>query len=342
MRAYLVALVLAFLFSSPSAYLLSLKATVSQGTLAVGTNVSVMTGGVELYSAKAGTDGYARFNVSEGSYFIILRRYPYPTQVVLQQVGSDVDRTLSINPVISYSNLFGQVNGPSSFDGTTVSVHSGSTLVKKASADRNGFYMVSFLPEGTYEVTVESPGFEAKKTQLSLPLSQFVQHDAELEAPKPPQVPQYSFSSPSQAEQSSLIEVTLFLGGKPVEGETISASTPSGAVQLRTDSGGKARLNAAEPGAYSFSYANLTTRTLVPSKVQPKPPESAPPEQPPAQPAAQQGGEQGYSVFIIAAAALGMVLVALAVLAFIFKIALGKSSRHKKHEHEHSHEHRKK
>jgi hypothetical protein len=153
-----------------------------------------MTGGVELYSAKAGLDGYARFNVTDGSYFVILRRYPYPTQVLLQSVSSDVDRTFTINLVMSYSGLFGQITGPDSFEGATVSVYSGSTLVKKASVDKNGFYLMAFIPEGNYDLIVNSPGFAEKKERRSLVISEYLQFDAKLEQEAPVAKPLFTGS----------------------------------------------------------------------------------------------------------------------------------------------------
>ncbi|MEM2137575.1 MAG: hypothetical protein QW568_00620 [Candidatus Anstonellaceae archaeon] len=333
MRASVLILLLAVLASSASAYELAIKATISQGTLAVGTNVSVMTGGVELYSQKAGTDGYARFNVTEGSYFVILRRYPYPTQVLLQTVESDVDRTFTINPVMSYSGLFGQITGPGSFEGTTVSVYSGSTLVKKASTDKNGFYSMAFIPEGNYDILVESPGFSQKKERRSLAVSEYVQFDARLEQEAPVAKPQYSLAVPSSAEQASVITATLMLGGQPVSGQIVYVSTPSGEVQIKTDESGVAKLNAAAPGTYSFRFSNLTASTVVPSKVAPKP-KAEPPVQPPAQEPQQPQPAQDYSAALIAFAAIAVAIGALLGAALLFKALTGK---HGKPKHGHSH-----
>jgi len=328
MRAFVLILLLALFASSVSAYELAVKATISQGTLAVGTNVSVMTGGVELYSQKAGTDGYARFNVTEGSYFVILRRYPYPTQVLLQSVESDVDRTFTINPVMSYSGLFGQIIGPGSFEGTAVSVYSGSTLVKKASTDKNGFYsMALFIPEGNYDIIMDSPGFAQKKERRSLVVSEYMQFDARLEQDSPIAKPQYSLAAPSSAEQSSVIAATVMLGGQPVAGQTVYVSTPSGEVQVKTDESGIARINAAGPGTYSFKFSNLTATTVVPSKVAPKPKEE-PPEQPlSSEP--QPPPVQDYSVLLIAFAAIVTAMGALLGAALLFKALAGKHGKPK-------------
>jgi hypothetical protein len=337
MRAFVLILLLALAASSLSAYELAIKATVSQGTLAVGTNISVMTGGVELYSAKAGLDGYARFNVTEGSYFVILRRYPYPTQVLLQSVESDVDRTFTINPVMSYSGLFGQITGPESFEGTMVSAYSGSTLVKKASTDKNGFYSMAFIPEGNYDLVVGSPGFAEKKERRSLAVSEYVQFDAKLEQEAPVAKPQYSISAPSSAEQSSVISVTVMLGGQPVSGQTVYVSTPSGEVQAKTDESGIARVNAAEPGAYAFRFSNLTASTVVPSKAKPTPKEE-PPAAPPSQAPEQPPPAQDYSVLLIAFAAIAIAIGTLLGAALLFKALTGK---HGKPKHAHGYHHKK-
>jgi len=71
------------------AYTLSIKVTVTQDTLSVGSNVSLETQGVEIASGRTGNDGTVNFSVSNGSYFAILKSTIYPKQVTLLEVNGD-------------------------------------------------------------------------------------------------------------------------------------------------------------------------------------------------------------------------------------------------------------
>jgi len=51
--------------------------TVSQGTLAVGTNITIVKDGTILYNAKADGNGFASFSLDAGSYFVYLDRGGY-------------------------------------------------------------------------------------------------------------------------------------------------------------------------------------------------------------------------------------------------------------------------
>ncbi len=341
-------MILLAIFASPIfAYQLAVKVTVSQGTLAVGTNVSLMTNGVEIYSQKAGPDGIATFQVEQGSYFVILRRYPYPTLVQLQRVDSDTQAQFTMRQVISYSNLYGQVSGPSSFAESYVTAYDQHGIIaKKTYLDKNGFYLLSFLPEGNYNVTVDSPGFQQASQQMFLPNSEFVMFNTKLSPiGVQPELPP-ALSSPSQVQQYSAIEVRLAKGSQGMANQTILAKTPAGTVEIVTGQDGIARINAAQAGRYEFSFGSASSSTYVAAKVPEN--QSAPPAQPPAQPTSQQqGGNQ--SVLFAAAALVVVVLLGLSAVAIALKLAFSAKKRrghsresHERHGAHHEHAHHKK
>lgn len=329
MKAALLAILLALFLPLVSAYQLGVSVSVSEGTAGVGTNVSLVTGGVVLSEKKAGLDGKAKFDVNSGSYFVLLRRYSYPLHVSLVEVGGDLNISLSMRQLISYASAYGQISGPSDFSNASVVAYSGGEVAKRVAVDRHGSYMLSYLPEGNYDLAFESPGFEAKRLQVFLPLSDFVEVNAELTKPLPAQEPATVLAAPGQAQQFSAIEAALTKGGLPLAGVLVAASTPSGSVSLTTDASGKVRINAALPGSYTFTYGNLSATSIVAAKEAAKPkeePKNATPAAPQGNQSQQPSPEAQTGGMVLPALALlgGFVLVVLVILlAFGAKIFLG-------------------
>lgn len=248
-----------------AAYTLSLKITVSQDTIAPGTNITIVKEGVELAKSKADSKGLANFSLLPGSYFVILERGGYSRHVNLIDVGKDTSLTLVMRNLISYANAYGTISGPSDFSNTSVSAVAGGKVVKRAQADRNGYYLLQYLPEGTYELKFESPGFETKSMQAFLQQSQFFEANVDL-AGQPQSnesAAQATLLVPSVVKLRSLIEVWLLDGDRPLAGKIISVETPGGEIKIETDAAGKARVNAATPGKYTFSYGGLKASTVI-------------------------------------------------------------------------------
>ncbi|MCX8194717.1 MAG: carboxypeptidase-like regulatory domain-containing protein [Candidatus Micrarchaeota archaeon] len=244
---------------------LAVKVTVAQETLAVGTNVSVISGGVELYNAKADRKGMAYFNLTDGSYFIKLERYSYPKHVALVEVKGDTDVTLTMRQKISYATIYGQVFGKDGFSDVEVRVYSGDKIAARAIPNKDGYFVVSFLAPRDYVVSVSAPGYEEVKREVTLNLGDFVQVNADLKASPPKAEPQLSIVAPDQAPLKSLIEIAVVKGETPVAGQRVVVKTPSGELSVDTDAQGKARVNAAESGEYVFVVGNLTQSVLVPA-----------------------------------------------------------------------------
>lgn len=322
-RSPLIFLLLSLSAMLASAYQLSIKVTVTEDTLAVGSNVSLVTDGVEIAAGRTGDDGIVKFNVSNGSYFALLKSTLYPLQVSLVRVAGDTSVVLTKRQLISYATAYGQIAGPSDFSDASVAAFRNNLVEKRVSPDENGYYMMSFLPDGAYDMKFEAPGYGTATKREYLSLGGFTEVNAKLEKMRPPPEPATELSAPQIAPLSSLIEVALTKGGAPLAGETIIAETPAGKFELVTDPQGKAAVNAAQSGLYRFTFGALSAMTSVPPGEKengqpspaPSPTPSPSPAQPPAPAPAQQEPSQKSAFF--AAAALFFLLLFVGLLALL-------------------------
>ncbi len=325
MRAASLLVFLSLLASTLGASSLAVQVTVSEGTLAVGTNVTLVSGGVVFAEKKAGLDGYARFSVSDGSYFVQLRRYPYPLHVSLVEVKGDTSITLTMRQLISYANAYGQIFGPSDFSNVTVTAYSNGLIAKRISANGQGFYAISYLPEGNYELEFSAPGYSKLRKEAFLPAADFIDISPTLQKTEAAPTPEISIAAPARAEQFSVIEVSLMNGASFLSGQSIAVATPSGNLTVTTGSDGKARINVAVAGTYKFTYGNLAAITAVAGKPPTKQPEPnpGPVEQPIAPPEKGQQHGQGMDaavvVMLLFFAAIGLVAISIVALRYMRK-----------------------
>ncbi|MEM4633536.1 MAG: carboxypeptidase-like regulatory domain-containing protein [Candidatus Anstonellaceae archaeon] len=313
-----------FLFlivSSLYAGQLNLQVTVSQGTFAVGTNVTLVSGGVEVESKKADQYGNVSFNVSDGSYFVLLRRYPYPLHVSLIEVVGNTTIPLTMRLPVSYASAYGQIYGPANFSEASVAAYSQGEIVRRIRTNKDGFYMLSFLPQGSYQIVFSSPGYQEKKVDVFLPEAEPVYLEARLDKIVPVLEPAEEIKVPRLARQFSEIEISIFKGENPVFGELIEVQTPAGEINISTGEDGKARINAAEAGEYLFKWRNQTFATIVepfeaPNSPQPKQEEPETPVLPDENLLAEKSGKENQSDILVVLAA---VLLAVAFsIAFLF------------------------
>ena len=365
-----VLLVLLVMASSQlSAYGLTVAVTIADGTLAVGTNVSLERGGVQVANAIADASGTANFNVTAGSYFVQLSRYSFPAFVSLVDVEKDTSVAYTIWQGMTYSNSYGQIFGPSDFSNSSVTVYSGNQTVKRVThskngyPDNNGYFLIQFLPEGNYRLVFDVHGYQEAEEDVFLPNAQFVEANPNLVPAVQQAPPQPVLSAPASVQQYSVIVASLSEGGGPMAGQNVSVQTPAGALSLTTASDGTVSVNAAEPGQYAFSYGNLTASTSVQGNQAQAPPQqpSQPEQQPSQNSSSQQSAQQppGQASSILPFLAVGglalLVIIAAAALFFIVsRYGKGKGEAgghgahpseahghfHEGHEHHHaSHQH---
>ncbi|MCX6772254.1 MAG: carboxypeptidase-like regulatory domain-containing protein [Candidatus Micrarchaeota archaeon] len=333
------------LFAASFAYQLSIKVTVTQDTLSVGSNVSLETSGVEIAAGRTGDDGIVKFNVSNGSYFAILKSTLYPKQVTLIEVNGDTAVTLTKRQQISYATAYGQIIGPTDFSNATISAMQNNRVQKKVTSDSNGYYVLSLygLPDGAYDIVFEAPGYDKISSHEYLPLSEFVEVNAKMSATAVPVELEPVLFAPAQVQQSSFVEISLTKGGSPLVGEIVAVDTPAGKINLPpTDSSGKAGINAAQSGLYVFTYGKLSSSTAVLPKQAPAPvpaPTPVPTVTPqlPVPAPSQQPNEQGGSV-ILAGATLFFILLLVGLLILIVWVkAIAPALAKKKHAHHETH-----
>ena len=322
MNIYAKALLLLSLCLSLSfASTLEVKVTVSEGTVAIGTNVSILKDGVELAMQKADAEGKASFSLQDGGYFVLLRRGGYPLHVSLVELNGNTSIALSMRQQISYANVYGQLSGPPPFSNYSITAFSGGEVVKRAQANSQGLYFISFLPEGQYELVFESPGYQPVRKQEFLPSSDFVEANAKLVpiAVEPEQ--SAGLFAPLQVQQYSTIVLSLKNGTTPLPGRQISVNTPSGALTLSTDSSGEAKVNAAEPGTYEFAFGDLTASTEVNAASAPLPTPPMVPNQtataPPEVPIAPPSDAGGSNQWVAAGVALAIFALAAGIAVFL-------------------------
>jgi len=329
------------------ASMLNVKVVVNQDTASVGAVVSLMTDGVIFTTIRTNGQGIASFNVSDGGYFIVVNKsIIYPEYILLKDVRGDENITVVRRQQVNYANAYGQVSAPTSFPNASVTAYSNGQVAKRTAVSANGLYMLSFLPEGAYELRFESPGFETKDVQAFLPTGEFTQFNAVLSPPKPPAEPQVIIVSPVQVSRFKLVEIVLTADGKPLSGKEISVVTPSGKLIAITDSEGTARVNAAEVGVYTFSYGNHSASTAVSVEEGAKANASEPPKAnasvaPPAQIPQDSGQsappQQGAGNSILSAIAVLSISALIAAVAILVAAKLFYFDRKKKDGGAHAH-----
>jgi hypothetical protein len=320
---------LALLSAQAIAYDVAIKVTVSQGTLAVGTNVTIVKDGVALYNAKAGADGVASFQLDPGSYFILLDRGGYPRYVSILEVSGKTNVTRTMSQGMSFSAVYGQVAGVSDFSGVSIGAFMDGKIVDRVSPNKDGYYLMLPLQAGNYEFEFTASGYAEKKAALALSTAVFSELNAVLEKPAPAQPEQPKLIAPDAAEQKTVIEVLLARGSLPMAGEKITVQTPSGTIEATTGEDGKARVNAVQAGTYRFSYGSLAAATKVAGAALPSPePQVVNPEQ---QPQPVQAAPQDNGGHLAAFAVFGVLGLMAFVAAAIFLAARAGKKHHKKH-----------
>ena len=345
----LPALLLFALFAASAyAYQVGIKVTVAQDTLAVGTNVTIVKDGVLLYNARAGADGTVSFDLDAGSYFVYLDRGGYSRHVNLLEVSGVQNVTYTMRQTISYAGAYGQVTGPADFSNASVTAFSNGNVVKRVSPNKDGYYFMSFLPEGDYNVIFTAQGFIDATVPAQLAISQFSEVDAKLGKTPAVVAPTEAISAPPNAQKGSVIDVLVTIGGSPFAAQAVSVSTPGGVVSATTGTDGKAHVNAAMPGKYVFTFGNLTATTVVAGAANSTPPQ---PVQNTTEPPAPQASEPQQPVNPgVAAGVVALVLVCIILVlgAVIFVAARMRKAGPKAppagehHGAKHTHQHKKK
>jgi hypothetical protein len=172
--------------------------------------------------------------------------------------------------------------------------------------------------------------------QVFIPQSQFLEENVGLapESGSAASPQQLSLLVPSTVKLHSLIEVWLLDGDSPIAGKAITVETPGGEIKIQTGEDGKARVNAATPGKYTFIYGDAKASTTISGSIgasqgnaTPGPSQSSGASLPQAgaSPNESSSQPQSQSAPILALAGLGVAALALliAILWAAAKLARG-------------------
>jgi len=331
-RFFAAFLVLALFVASASAYDVGIKVTVSQGTLAVGTNVTVVKDGVRLYDGKADAFGTVQFPLDAGTYFVLLDRGGYTRHVNLLEVAKSENITYTMRQLISYASVYGQMTGPDDFSSASIGAYSNGNIVKRVPPNKDGYYIMSFLPDGEYELSYAADGFVEKRLLRSLSQPEFKEVNVELLKILPPVQESPIVMAPGIAQRQSIIEVSVVRGGVPMAGEKLSVETPAGNIEVVTGEDGIAHVNAVKAGEYRFFYGNMSAVTIVPgeNETAAELPSEEEPQQEPAQPAKPEGNEM--AVGLVVAGIVGLIAAIAAILFAISRMAGKKGKQEPKPE----------
>ena len=339
MKLFQISVLFALFAAQVFAYDVGIKVTVSQDTLAVGTNITIVKDGTLLYSAKADGSGTASFKLDEGSYFVYLDRGGYSRHVNLLEIGKNDNVTYTMRQLISYASVYGQVTGLTDFNSTTVTAYTNGNVAKRTAPNKDGYYSMSFMPEGEYALVYDAQGFVEKNVSATLLQSQFSEINVKLDKILVAPIAQPTISVPASVQKQSVIEILLVKGSSPLPGQVVLVNTPSGSVEITTGADGKAYVNAVIAGEYVFTYGNLTSKTIVEGKadvpVQQPPVVIPEPAVPPVTAQPQAPAVSGL-VAGTAVVAMGGAVVAIGIILFIASRMIRKQkpkAEAKAHEH---------
>lgn len=345
MRLILALALFSLLAAQASAYDVAIKVTVAQGTLAVGTNVTILQDDVELYSQKAGMDGFAKFQLDPGSYLVLLQRGGYPDYVSILEVSGTTNVTRTMSQGMSYASAYGQITGPADFSNVSIAAFAGGEIVKRVSPNKDGYYLMPYLPGGEYELVFTAPGFlEAGKLVSLLPAT-YSKVNVKLEKPAAEPEGEPRLAAPASAGEGATIEVAVYKGSAPAAGAAVLVTTPAGSFEAAADGSGIVRVKAVQPGEYKFAYGALVSTTTVEASA---PAPEAPPEQEPEQkvpitnePAPQEQGDWmgAMAALAVAGGVVALLLVAAAAIMLLGRKGKGKPAEPQGEKHAHHAKH---
>ncbi len=310
------------------AYTLNVTVEDGFGTKLFTTRVEALKGQTAAASATADVHGKAQLVVDAGAYFLRLLRNGYPEHIVLVTINSDTELKTVMNNKRQTALMYGQVKGEGNYDAGSIYLLSDWKIISTAKIQPGGYYIFPYILPGKYSLRLNNGSDIIDPAEKELAPKDALYQDITVqkkEEVKPPVKEKPVLSSQQQATVGDLIVVTLKEGGRPLVGEKISASTPSGTLSLTTDESGQVGVNALEGGKYVFTWNDLQALTDVPivppEQEQAAPPqETAPPpvvDEPGAKPP-QAGSQDGGFIAAAGVAFVMLIMLAGAALAGLY------------------------
>lgn len=300
MGKIVLALFILALCAMPFAYVLDVTVEDMYGTKLPVTRVEALKGSTVAAAENADEHGVAKLTVAGGTYFIRLLRDGYPVQVLATIVDKDTEIKAVMNNKRETALMYGKIIDNSTvWDGKNIYLLADWKIASTSKILPEGYYIFPYVLPDTYSVRLNDGTPMLSVSELTFSPKEAAYLDITVEKPKPVEVVKeepITLAAPRKVDVDMLIVVTLMKGDAPVANEKIMATTPSGAMEITTDSAGKAGLNAAQSGKYIFSWNGQEALTTVvgtePIAITPEPAVEQPqvPVQAQPEPAAQTGG----------------------------------------------------
>ena len=290
-RMLVLVLGLALLIGTASALMFNATVENNVGTRLVNTHVQVLVGNTTLYEKAAiwcpkidPANGcpsvvdraVAQFTLAPGIYFIRLQRGGYPNHVYLLNLTQDIEVKYVMFIQKSTYTLFGQVTvDPDYWAGRKISlIDQQDTVVRSVMVMPGGDFLVDSVWPGTpYQLRLDdgtqrilSPVFTAPDTGAG-----YMEVNGGLAASNNT-VLAPKLSASSNAALYAILSVQLKAGERPMVGQPVLVSTPRGTMNLSTDANGKAYVQAAEGGDYTFTWETQVVKMSVPKQAAPPAP----------------------------------------------------------------------
>ncbi len=290
-RMLVLVLGLALLIGLPSAFVFNATIVNEIGTRLVNTHVQIMVGNTVLYENASKwcpkidpTTGcfviqdraLSQFELARGIYFVRLQRGGYPDHVYILNITRDLEVQYVMFIKKSTYTLFGRVTENTDYwVGRKISLMDAQgTVVRSVNILPDGDFLVdSVWPNTNYYLRLDdgvqkitSPVFQAPDTGAGYMEVNGTLANANdtLVTPK--------LSAYSSAALYSILAVQLKAGDRPMAGQQVTVITPRGTLNLSTDDSGKAYVQAAEGGDYTFMWETQTVKMSVPSAAPTAPP----------------------------------------------------------------------
>jgi len=338
LRLVCALVMLAVLLAPLAALQFNVTVTNEIGTRLPGTKVQILVANTTLYEqttiwcpkidAEKGCPlindkAMVNFELSPETYFLRLQRSGYPDHVYLQTISENTNIEMIMFIKKSTYTIFGRVPSDiADYEGETIKLvddASGAIIRSSAIKDNNYFILESLWPDKVYHLRID----RGTERLLSNPFShaEVGAYYVEINSASEPLrnitiLP--SLNGPIQADLHSKISPRLMAGERPMAGQVILVTTPTGSLNLTTDSNGYVSIWAAEGGDYVFNWQTITYAVNVPKEEEPAAPAPVAPAPAPVAPAANVAPEvpsvdAGAAVGAVSLAALALLGVAIII-----------------------------
>ena len=303
-----------------------------------GTVIEVVKNGAVIATATADDIGNYRLELENGVYFFRFVRSGYQLKVMLFQVsGPSTGNNFILSMTYPTATIYGIVSGAPRASGFKVSLFKNGTFVRSVSALPGGEYYIPDVYPGEYTIKATPGDYDAVDEGVSVSAGDVIMQDITL---KPRGYERndstsnatilYSLEVPGNATVGREIVAAVVSNTGEACNKTVTVIAPGSLpYNVTTGCDGKVRINAVNPGTYSFEFEGVRKECVASAAttdVTPGGQLGGTGQQPPA-PAKEQR-IFGFSIFELALFGGIVVAVALTSLAALFLVTRKEAPHH--------------